>query len=105
MSALWALGHITLTLQGTQNLLVSPPGSSPSCPFIPPPMLTRAQPPSMASQTQRAEGTGLRIAHQTAHSMAEDTEALVLHPESSATAPQLLPWGLGWVSRPQVFFL
>ena len=37
--------------------------------------------------------------------MAEDTEALVLHPESSAAAPQLLPRGLGWVSGPQVFFL
>ena len=76
----------------------SPPGSSPSCPFIPPPLFMRAQPLPTASQAQRAEGTGCRAAHETAHSGAEDTKALSLPPGPRAAAPRLLPQDLGWVS-------
>lgn len=35
----------------------------------------------------------------------EDMEALVLPSEPSAAALQRLPRDLGWVSRPQLFFL
>ena len=65
----------------------------------------RAQPPPTALQAQRAEGTGGRAAHKTAHNKAEDMKALVLPPEPSAAAPWLLPQDLGCMSRPQLFFL